>query len=428
MPKKLDTCRDPVQRGWRKRVFDRDSTWQVACSTRTPMRFMIARQTVACRRRAVMMLIALAACGKPGGGDQAGAKSATAPVKVPLVEARLADTPDQIVLTGTVVAAQRAEVTADTQGKVLDVKVDRGTPVKLGDPLVQLDVRSARLGAQEVQANLTSARAQRTLAEQECKRTQELLDKGAITRSEYDRQMTQCTAALQQVSALEARAAMMTKSVADGIVRAPFAGKIDARLVSPGEWVAPGRPLFVLVDDNRLTIEISVPESQVGKIVLDQSVEIRAVALPGKVFTAKVSRLGAEIGRTRSLVVEATIDSTGSAARPDGPRLVPGMFAEATLTVGKVSRVVLPRSAVVQHCPKVERPQAGSAAAPATAQECRGTWRAFVVVGGELHERVVHRGPAPGPDRVAILEGVEPGEKVVERVTPDIVDGLRVVE
>ena len=59
----------------------------------------------------------------------------------------------------------------------------------------------AALSAREAQANLASARAQKSLAEEECKRAQALLDKGAITRSEYDRQMTACTSALQQVSA-----------------------------------------------------------------------------------------------------------------------------------------------------------------------------------------------------------------------------------
>ena len=78
----------------------------------------------------------------------------------------------------------------------------------MGQPVVQLDVRNAALSAREAQANLESARAQKQLAEEECKRTKTLLDKGAITRSEYNRQATQCTSTLQQVSAAQARADM----------------------------------------------------------------------------------------------------------------------------------------------------------------------------------------------------------------------------
>jgi membrane fusion protein, multidrug efflux system len=244
-----------------------------------------------------------------------------------------------------------------------------------------------------------SARAQRTLAEEECRRAKTLLDKGAITRSEYDRQTTQCTSALQQVSAAEARAQMMTKSVADGIVRAPFDGVVAQKSVSPGEFVSPGRPLFTLVDDDPLKIELSVPEAEVHKIKEGQEVELVAVAAPDQAHKAKITRVGAEIGRTRSLIVEATI--------APGSGLVPGMFAEARVTTGEAVRPVVPKDAVVK----------------------RGkTWHAFVVVQGEIQDRIVQIAPAADPARVAIVQGVTKGEQVVAKVTEQIVDGLRVAE
>lgn len=322
-----------------------------------------------------------------------------APVKLDLATVGEAPAPQQIVLTGMIKADQRLEVTADTAGKVLGVFVDRGQRVKQGQELVRLDVRTQSLSAKEAQANVASARAQRQLAEEECRRAQSLLDKGAITRSEYDRQTTQCTSALQQVAAAEARAAMMTKQVQDGIVRAPFEGVISDKNVTPGDWVAPGRPLFTLVDDDPLKIELSVPEAAVRAIQKDQKVELEAVANPGKVYVATVTRLGAEIGRTRSLMVEATLDK--------GADLVPGMFAEARVTVGQVPRPVLPETAVVK----------------------RGkTWHVFAVVKGEAQDRIVQLGARPSPGLVSIVQGVEKGDKVVAKVTDQVVDGVRVAE
>ena len=321
------------------------------------------------------------------------------PLKVTVATAEEAPTPQQLVLTGMIAADQRSEVTADTQGKVLNVMVERGQRVKLGAPVVQLDVRTSALAAREAQANLASARAQRELAEQECARTKQLLDKGAITRSEYDRQTTQCTSALEQVSAAEARAQMMTKSVADGIVRAPFDGVVAQKSVSPGEFVSPGKPLFTLVDDDPLRIELSVPEADVRQIKEGQEVELIAVAEREAVHKAKVTRIGAEIGRTRSLIVEATIEP--------GSGLVPGMFAEARLTIGQVTRAVVPKDAVVK----------------------RGkTWHAFVVVKGEAQDRLVQIAPAADPGKVAIVQGIAKGEKVVAKVTEQIVDGRSVAE
>ncbi|MBS1121873.1 MAG: hypothetical protein H6Q90_4101 [Deltaproteobacteria bacterium] len=342
--------------------------------------------------------LVFAACGKQDAGESA-KKPPPAPVKVPLVSAVEAATPEQLVLTGMIAADQRAEVTADTQGKVLSVMVERGQRVKFGAPVVQLDVRSAALGAREAQANLASARAQRALAEEECKRVKSLLEKGAITRSEYDRQIAQCTSALQQVTAAEARTEMMVKSVADGIVRAPFDGVVAEKNVTPGEWVAPGRPLFTLVDDDPLRIMLSVPEVAVRAIKQGAKVDLTAVAYPDKQYSATITRVGVEIGRTRSLIVEATLDP--------GSDLVPGMFAEAHVTIGQVPRPVVPAEAVVK----------------------RGKLsHAFVVVKGEVEDRIVQLGPDPAPGQRSIMQGLSKGDKVVAKVTEQIVDGLRVVE
>jgi membrane fusion protein (multidrug efflux system) len=345
----------------------------------------------------VVSLLSVSACKKKA--EEVQKAPPPAPIKAELATATEAPAPKQIVLTGIIRADQRLEVTADTAGKVLGVMVDRGQRVKTGQELVRLDVRTQTLSAREAQANVASARAQRGLAEEECKRAQSLLDKGAITRSEYDRQITQCTSALQQVAAAEARAAMMTKSIADGIVRAPFDGIISDKSVTAGDWITPGRPLFTLVDDDPLKIEISVPEAAARAVQKDQKVEIEAVANPGKTYGATVTRWGAEIGRTRSLIVEATLDK--------GADLVPGMFAEARITVGQEPRPVLPETAVVK----------------------RGkTWHAFVVVNGEAQDRIVQLGAKPAAGQVSIVQGVAKGDKVVAKVTDGIVDGVRVAQ
>jgi len=321
------------------------------------------------------------------------------PVKVALAVAQELPAPDVLTLTGVIAADQRSEVTADTQGKVVAVLVERGQRVKAGDPVVRLDVRTAALSGREAQANLEAARAQKQLAEEECKRTQTLLDKGAITRSEYDRQATQCTSTMQQVSAAQARADMITKSISDGLVRAPFDGQVTEKSIAPGEWVAPGRALFTLVDDDPLRIELSVPEAAVRAVAKGQKVELAAVAQPGKTYSASVTRLGGEIGKSRAMVIEATLDPQKD--------LVPGMFAEAHVVTGETPRPVVPAEAVIK----------------------RGKlWHAFVAVKGELQDRIVQVGAAPGPGQISILQGITKGDKVVAKVTDQIIDGLRVVE
>jgi membrane fusion protein (multidrug efflux system) len=363
------------------------------------------------------LTVSLAACKKKDGGTVE-KKEEAKPIPVQVAVAAEGDSLKQIVLTGTIVADQRSEVTADTAGKILSVRVERGDRVKMGQPVVQLDVQSAALGAREAQANLANARVQRELAEQECARTKQLLDKGAITRSEYDRQTTQCSSALQLVSAAEARAQMMMKTVADGIVRAPFDGLVAQKSVSVGEFVSPGRPLFTLVDDDPLRIELSVPESEVNAIKLGQDVLLTAVSARDKSYKAKVTRVGAEIGRSRALIVEATLEP--------GSGLVPGMFAEATLTVGTDKHPVVPKAAVVDRGKRkhvfVLKNFKDASAAPAKpvepgkdAKDAKAAKPAKAAPGktAELEDRIVQIAPTADPATLAILQNVKPDEQVV---------------
>jgi membrane fusion protein (multidrug efflux system) len=344
--------------------------------------------------------VASLGCNKPADSGQGAAKPPPAPpVKVATTVVAEGPTPDVIVVTGLVRADQRSDVTADTQGKVINVMIERNQRVKMGQPVVQLEVRTAALGAREAAANLAAARSSKQLADQECERTKSLLEKGAITKSEYDRQMAQCTAAQEQVLAVQARTEMMSKSVADGLVRAPFDGVISEKMVSPGEWVAPGKPLFTLVDDDPLKVELSISEIAVPLVKKDQRVELVTVSAPDKPIGATVTRLGAEIGRTRSLIVEAVIDK--------GSTLVPGMFVEARMKIGEIQRVIAPKTAVVK----------------------RGkTWRAFVVKKGAVEERIVQLGTSRGEGQVSIAQGLVKGDKIVTQVTDELVDGRAVVE
>jgi membrane fusion protein (multidrug efflux system) len=336
-----------------------------------------------------------AACNKAA-ADHAPAPAAPV-ASIALIEVAQAATPEMLVLTGKIVADQRALVTASTQGKVLAVMVERGQRVKRGDAVVQLDVKTAALSTREAAANLASARAERALATRECERARSLLDQGAITRSEYDREHARCTSAVSQVSAAEARTSMLARTVSDGIVRAPFDGIVAERLVTPGEWVAPGRALFTLVDADPLCIELAVPESAIAHVEVGQPVELTTVAFAGKAYAATVTRVGAEIDRSRALTVEATLAPTED--------LVPGMFAEAGIVIGHTVRPVVPAGAVAQ----------------------RGkTWHAFVAVDGELEERIVQLGPSPAPGQVSIIQNLAAGERVAASITDDIVDGLKV--
>ncbi|MBK9030558.1 MAG: efflux RND transporter periplasmic adaptor subunit [Myxococcales bacterium] len=355
----------------------------------------------------ILALAAVAGGCSQKSSAEAKAKAVEAPVKLALVTVEEGPAPVRLTLTGMVAAEESSDVASSVPGRVVAVLVERGAEVKFGDPLVRLDASSASLSAQSVRAQLAAAQAQERLAADECKRAQALLDKGAITRSQYDREITNCTAAAQTVAATKAQLGLVSKSISDGVVRAPFAGRVDGRWVSPGEFVAPGMRLVTLVDDDPLKVEMSVPEAYVPKVELKQAIEVRALAFPDASFPGTVTRIGAEIGRmTRSLTVEAVL--------APGSSLTPGMFAEVTITVDHAPMAIVPAAALVK----------------------RGTtWRLFAVVNGRLEERVVQRGPELPGDKVALIRGAVAGEQVASPIVDAqgaildrVVDGVAVTQ
>src|SRR3954467_9869300 len=88
--------------------------------------FLCAVASIACSRKALAV-----------------ASAPSAVTKVDLAVVAAAASPDLLTLTGTIVADQRAEVTADTQGKVLAVLVQRGQHVTRGQPVLRLDLPAA---------------------------------------------------------------------------------------------------------------------------------------------------------------------------------------------------------------------------------------------------------------------------------------------
>jgi membrane fusion protein (multidrug efflux system) len=306
--------------------------------------------------------------------------------------------PRELPLAGALIANREADVAANAAGRVIRTFVERGAMVRAGDPLVQLDVRSAAMGKDEALGNLEAVEAQRALADTQCARYEGLFQKGAISRDEWDRFATQCRTSAGSERAARARADMARKTLADATVRAPFPGMVGERFVDVGEYVHPDSKVASLVQIAPLRLQLTVPEAEVGRIAPKQVVSFEVQSFPGESFRATVAFVGPALrAATRDLVAEAVVPN-------EDRRLRPGMFATAHLELPSEPVVAVPRSAL--------RGEGASA-------------RLFTVKDGRIEERIVQ----PGIERdgyVAVLDGLRAGERVVTRPTDQIRDGMPV--
>lgn len=74
------------------------------------------------------------------------------------------------------------------------------------------------------------------------------------------------------------------------MIRAPSAGVILTKGIEAGELAAPGRTIAVLADLARIELKIYVPESEIGKIKLNDPARVRVDAFPQRTFDARVAR------------------------------------------------------------------------------------------------------------------------------------------
>jgi membrane fusion protein, heavy metal efflux system len=117
---------------------------------------------------------------------------------------------------------------------------------------------------------------------------------------------------------------------ADTPIYSPLGGTVVQRKVGPGQFVNSGAsdPVFVIGDLSTVWLTAFVRESEAADVRLNQQMDFRVLALPGRVFKARIDYVSAAIDPSmRRLLVRATIDNKEGLFKPE-------MFASVTIYAG----------------------------------------------------------------------------------------------
>jgi len=335
-------------------------------------------------------------------------------------------------------ALRHATVAAEVAGLVLRVhpELEAGNAVEQGEELVWLDDRDLKDAVASIEARLARnaadadriaadagsldqqlelAREELAIAKREQERVAKLLEREVATTSDQDAEALRVslrrtailrleadrkrTDALRDSNAAEKRELEVSlrqarTNLARAVVRAPYAGRIEMRNVQPGSRVAPGSPLFELVDLSRVEIPVALPASRHGQVAVGTEAVVR---LPGgsvEEWKAKVVRLAPTVradDRTFLVYLES-----------DGERVVPpGAFVMARILGRSYPDVfVVPRTAFVGK-------------------------RLFVFENGVARERrpvIVQSLPAV----ILCSSGLEPGDRIIVTNLEQVADGAKV--
>jgi membrane fusion protein (multidrug efflux system) len=321
------------------------------------------------------LCVLAAACQRSGDGAPRGGRG-DKPVPVVVETARQQPWHDELRALGTVAAHESVTVTAKVSETVEQVHFESGQAVARGAPLVTLSGR-------QQQAALAAAEATAEEAERQYQRQSQLAGQQLVARSALDAQRATRDAARAQVAQVRA-------NLADRVIRAPFAGVLGIRQVSPGALVTPGTAIATLDDVQRVYVDFPVPETELAGVAAGQAVSGTTGTWPGRRFDGTVEVVSARLDAgSRAAMVRADFANPDRALRP-------GMLVEVRLARDERPALVVPEIAVQQVGTETFVWRVGADGKVA---------KADVVVGGRIPGKVMLRSGLRAGDRI-VTDGV----------------------
>jgi membrane fusion protein, multidrug efflux system len=240
---------------------------------------------------------------------------------------RLHSFSERLEALGTARANESVTVTSKVSEKISRIDFTDGALVQEGAVL-------AELTSVEESAQLAEAYAALRDARQQYDRVVPLVQNGSLSKARLDGQQAVLDGARARVAAIEAR-------LSDRLIKAPFAGIVGLRRISPGTLVQPGDAIVTLDDSNPIKLDFTVPETQLALLAPGQTVTARSAAFSQQAFAGRVVTLDTRVDPvTRAVTVRALIDN------PDH-HLRPGMLMTVTVTGQERQSLGIPEEALI---------------------------------------------------------------------------------
>ncbi|MEK8090209.1 efflux RND transporter periplasmic adaptor subunit [Thermithiobacillus plumbiphilus] len=354
----------------------------------------------ACRRMLPALvfgaLLALSACGREEPASRAPAAQAPA-VSAEIMPVAATQIQQLSEVPGTVIAEDQVQVSSRLMGYIRDITVHEGDPVRKGQLLFSIDPTDVQAQIGQARAGMAQAEAGLAAAKLQFERSSALLRDESIPRVQYDQAKTQLEVARAQMA--QARAAMQAANAQLKYVRvgAPITGVVTQKLASAGDLAAPGKPVLVIENPDRLQVQVALSESLLAGLKPNDPVQVRLEG-GNQALTGQVLRILPSADPT-------THSYTVKIGLPAGTDLRSGSYVRVAIPQGTRIGVRVPQSALVERA------------------DITGV---FVVdQQGVAHLRMVRTGQV-SDGAVEILSGLNPGERIVRSNTATLQSGDRI--
>ena len=324
----------------------------------------------------------------------------------------------------TAVAYKSAYINPKVAATILKFHVREGDAVKEGQLLAKLDDSDYAVGVQASRAQLEAAEAGVMQAEAayskistDYERFQTLKESGSISASDYE----QVESGYKQTSAGLAAAKAQKNMAAAALegnqrqlnytsITAPFSGFVATRNGEIGEMASPAspRPMFEIVQSDKLKVNIFISELEIGGINKDTVAKITFDAFPDNPVEAKVNLINSKVDpMTKSVKIELAVDNSAM-------KFKPGMTVRVNFTFPEKEYLVIPRNAVFT--------RDNEAGVVYVKNEAERVFTKEIFMGGNVEGYVIIESGLDGKEDIVVGGGrrLEEGQKVTVIESQDL--------
>lgn len=288
--------------------------------------------------------------------------------------------------SGTIEENEGVTVSFATSGTLKSLNVDEGQTIRKGQLIGVVDATTAQ---STYQSSLSALRT----AQDSYNRSKMLHDRNSLAEQKW-------VQAQEQLKQAESMVQITRKSLGDSRLYAPCSGYVSQKMVESGQNVMQGPPVCKIVTIGQVKVKIAVPETEISKIKIGQSVEFTVSALPGRVFHGRISeRAITADSQSRSYEVKATVNNSDGA-------LLPGMVCDLNLNYVKGESAIFLHADVVQ-------------------LDSDNRYFVWTVVGGKAHKTYITTGEETSQG-VMITGGLNQGDEVIVKGQQKVSEGNKV--
>jgi HlyD family secretion protein len=351
----------------------------------------------------IVFLVAAPVVGVAVARASNGGKEATGPAQV---EVTRGDIVDKALAVGTIEPEVQISVKSKVSGVVRTIFAEEGTFVRAGEPLFEIRPDPTPLELVEARRQVELRQIELQNQQQEAERRRALQQRGLISDQElqsaergYDEARLQLRVSAERLQLLEqGRIRGSGSQNVESVVRAPISGWVLEKTVEVGDPVVPlstyqeGTVLMTMADMGRLVFRGTVDEIDVGRLTEGLPVEIKIGALPNARVKGAVTRISLKARKNENATVfpvEIALTDAASAT------LRAGLSANADVVIQRRDSVLLIPERTVTF-------------------EDGESWVTIQGAGGAGEKRVIRTGLSDAI-QIEVLEGLEAGEKVLEK-------------